>query len=77
MMGNYHITQVCHESIREGVFSAPSILDHWINWEKSYLKMGNMCKRLLHQFHVTAIMQSRPEYLVIKVTFIPRKACYD
>ena len=33
MMGNYYITWVCHESLCEKTFSAPSILDHWINWE--------------------------------------------
>ena len=35
IVGKYCITWVCHESLCEGAFSAPSILDHWINWEKS------------------------------------------
>ena len=39
--GKYYITWVCHQSLCEGAFSAPSILDHWINWEKSK-GMGKM-----------------------------------
>ena len=40
IVGKYCITWVCHESLCEGDFSAPSILDYWITWEKPYLHLG-------------------------------------
>ena len=41
IVGKYYITWVCRKSLCEGAFSAPSILDHWINWDKAK-GMGKM-----------------------------------